>query len=84
MNFFLQLWLRLSPYKTPKKAFHCLYLHSYAFLKGETPYILVFDYNIFRHISYLNFDGTAKYVKPRLQLCNAVHSVKQHIKNQYL
>jgi hypothetical protein len=50
----------LSPYKTPKKAFYFLYLHFYAFLKGEVPYILVFEYNIFRHTSYLNVDGTAK------------------------
>jgi hypothetical protein len=52
--------LPLSPYKTPKKAFDCLYLHFYAFLKGEIPYILVFEYNIFRHTSYFNVDGTAK------------------------
>jgi hypothetical protein len=35
-------------------------LHFYAFLKGEIPHILVFEYNIFRHTSYFNFDGTAK------------------------
>jgi hypothetical protein len=32
-----------------KKAFYCLYLHFDAFLKGEIPYILVFEYNILRH-----------------------------------
>jgi hypothetical protein len=42
------------------------------------PYILVFEYMyIFRHTSYFNFDGTAKYVKRSRG--NAVDSVKQRI-----
>jgi hypothetical protein len=47
------------------------YFIVYAFLKGEIPYILVFEYNIFRHTSYFNFEGTVKYDKPRLQRGNA-------------
>jgi hypothetical protein len=59
-NFFCNDGRLYHPIKHQKKAFYCLYLHFYAFLEGEIPYILIFEYNIFRHTSYFKFDGTAK------------------------
>jgi hypothetical protein len=56
-------------------------LYFYAFLKGEIPYILVFEYNIFQHTSYFNFDVTAK-LNPASNVvmlqCKTTHN-----KNQY-
>jgi hypothetical protein len=50
------------------------------FLKRRNTLHLEFEY-IFRYTSYFNFDGTAKYVKHRLQRgTNAVHSIKEQIK----
>jgi hypothetical protein len=49
-TFFLQWWLYLSPYETPKIEFYYLYSHFYAFLKEnntlhiskEMPYLLTY------------------------------------------